>query len=338
MSALSPTPKVTVAIPVYNSASTLPRCLRSVMAQSVRDIEILVADDGSTDASAAVAAEFATQDQRIRVLRMPRNRGKSRAMNRMTEEARGEWFAVLDADDAYLPERLERLLGASEAAAVEMVADNITYFDAGIGSAVRTAFDPAMPLRFVTKHDLAANSNSFATFDFGILKPMMRRAFLLRHGLRYHEDACLSEDFYYLMNFFVAGGRGHIISEPLYQWTMPFGTISRRWTETGNGAWRYDYRNALRANRHFIEDMTRRGESEMVTMLRARERQYVSMIHYIDAQRAAADRRFVAAALNIGLHPSTYRVLATRVTGRFMRTLRRVAGRPARLAAQGVVQ
>jgi succinoglycan biosynthesis protein ExoO len=335
---LSLNPRVTVAIPVYNSAATLPRCLRSVMAQSVRDIEILVADDGSSDASADVAAEFAKQDQRIRLLQMPRNGGKSRAMNRMTDEARGEWFAVLDADDAYLPERLERLLGASEAASVEMVADNITYFDAGVGCAVQTAFDPTTPLRFVTKLDLAANSNSFATFDFGILKPMIRRDFLLRHRLRYHEDACLSEDFYYLMNFFVAGGRGHIISEPLYQWTMPFGAISRRWTETGNGAWRYDYRNALRANQHFLEDMTRRGETEMVTMLRARERQYISMIHYIDAQRAAADRRFVAAALGIGLHPSTYRVLANRVVGRFVRTMRRMAGRTERLGAQGLTQ
>src|SRR5262249_42157108 len=151
----SSSPKVTVAIPVYNSAATLPRCLRSVIAQTVGDIEILVVDDGSSDDSAAVVAEFARQDHRIRLLRMPRNGGKSRAMNRMTDEARGEWFAVLDADDAYLPERLERLIGASETAAVDMVADNITYFDAGIGHAVQTAFDATEPLRFVTKSDLA---------------------------------------------------------------------------------------------------------------------------------------------------------------------------------------
>jgi len=338
LSTLSPNPKVTIAIPVYNSAATLPRCLESAMAQSVRDIEILVVDDGSSDASATVAAEFARRDQRIRLLRMPTNGGKSRAMNRMTDEARGEWFAVLDADDAYLPQRLERLLGAADAAEVEMVADNITYFDAGVGCAVQTAFDPTAPMRFVTKRDLAANSNSFATFDFGILKPMMRREFLLQHRLRYHADSVLSEDFYYLMNFFVAGGRGYIISEPLYQWTMPFGAISRRWTETGNGAWRYDYRNALRANQHFLADMTRRGETEMVTMLRARERQYISMIHYIDAQRAAADRRFVAAALNIGLHPSTYGVLANRIVGRVMRTVRQKIGRTQRLATQGLSQ
>ena len=86
------------------------------------------------------------------------------------------------------------------------------------------------------------------------------------------------------------GGRLCLCSNALYDWTMPFGPLSRTWTSTGSGAWRYDYRNALIANAVFVERMQRLGETAMVRMLHARARQYVSMVHYIDAQRSALGR------------------------------------------------
>ncbi len=312
-------PKVTVAIPVYNSAKTLARCLDSAARQTMRDIEILVADDGSADDSAAVAQSFADRDARIRVIRLGQNGGKPRAMNRLVAAARGEWVAVLDADDTYAETRLERLVGMAEAHGVEMAADNIRYIDAGVEQVVRTGFDPSGPSRIVAKRDLTRNSDSFGEFDFGILKPVIRRDFLIAHGLTYFEETRLAEDFYYLMNFFVAGGRGYLSSEPLYNWTMPFGAISRRWTETGSGAWRYDYRQALRANEHFIAEMERRGEREVVAMLRARSRQYRAMIPYLDAQRLASEHRWYKALRTIAAHPSTYRLLAQRIAGRAWR-------------------
>ncbi len=125
---------VTVAIPVFNSAATLERCLRSAMVQSLHDIEILVADDGSTDASADIADRLAQQDHRISVVRMGVNGGKPRAMNALVDRARGTWIAVLDADDAYHPERLERLVACAEAAGVEMAADKSALYRCGRGA------------------------------------------------------------------------------------------------------------------------------------------------------------------------------------------------------------
>lgn len=296
------------------------------MRQTLDDIEILVADDGSTDGSAGVVERFAAEDSRIRLIRMEKNGGKPRAMNQMTEEARGVWFAVLDADDAYVPQRLTRLITAAEAAGVEMAADNQYYIDAGAGCVVQTAFQPGAETRIITRHDLSRNSNCFGSFDFGILKPVMRREFLMEHNLRYHEDARLSEDFYYLMDFFVAGGRGCLLSEPMYEWTLPFGPLSRQWTGTGQGAWRYDYRTALITNRHFLDRMRVSGDLEMVAVLKQREHQYTSMIHYIEAQRAAADGRPLTAAARIVTHPSTYGLLLRRIAGRVARTLQRKLG------------
>lgn len=339
MSDTAAPPRATIAIPVFNSADTLPRCLRSAMHQTLSDIEILVVDDGSADGSADVVKGFAAEDSRIRLLQAVQNGGKPRAMNRMTEEARGVWFAVLDADDAYLPQRLACLIKAAETAGVEMAADNQYYIDAGAGRVMQTAFPPGTTTRMVSKHDLAKNSDCFGNFDFGILKPVMRREFLIAHNLRYYEDARLSEDFYYLMDFFVAGGRGCLLSEPMYEWTLPFGPLSRQWTGTGQGAWRYDYRSALKTNRYFLDRMRASGELQMAAVLEHRERQYISMVHYIDAQRAAADGRLLAAAAGIATHPSTYSLLLRRVGGRLTRDFhRRVTAGARLLVAAGAEQ
>lgn len=324
-----PGPRVTVAIPVYNSAATLERCIRSASAQTLRDIEILVADDGSTDDSAAVAEALAQEDPRIVVLRMPQNGGKPRAMNTMVAAAKGEWVAVLDADDAFHPERLERLLAAAEASGVDMAADNLFYLDAGIGQVVRTGFDPNTPPQVIGTADLLRTASTFASFDYGILKPVMRRSFLMQHGLTYFEQTRLAEDFYYLLGYFVAGGRACLLGEPLYYWTLPFGTVSRQWTGTGGGAWRYNYRDALHANEHFIREMSRRGETGVVTMLQARSRQYRVMVHYLDAQRFAAEGQWMRSFGTIVTHPSTYRLLLSRIAGRVLRGLRRAPGAPA---------
>ena len=322
-----------MTIPVYNSAATLERCIRSAMRQSLRDIEIRVADDGSTDDSAAVADRLAAEDLRVTVIRLLPNQGKPAAMNRLIAAARGEWIAVLDADDAFEDERLARLVTAAERAGVEMVADNILYVDGGADRVVRTAFDPQSGSRTLSRHHLAANSDSYAEFDFGILKPIIRRDFLAANSLTYYEQTRLAEDFYYLMNFFVAGGTGLLLSEPGYFWTMPFGTLSRQWTRTGAGAWRYDYRQALLANQHFIAEMTRLGQTDMLAMLEARSRQYHAMIHYLDAQRLAAEGARLACVGTILGHPATWRLLARRVAGRLRRSL---SARDAK-AAQGIV-
>ena len=327
------TPQASILVPVYNSASTLRRCLASASAQTLRNLEIIVADDASTDDSAAVAEAMAAADPRIRVVRLAQNAGKPHAMNLMTAQARGDWLAVLDADDAYAPDRLACLIAAAEAHGTDMAADNLRYVDAGLpadasgfGAVLRTAFDTSEPDRVIALSDLVAAADSYAEFDYGILKPVIRRAFVEAHGLAYHEDSRLAEDFTYLLDYMVAGGRTVLCSAALYDWTMPFGTLSRQWTQTGAGAWRYDYRGALRANAHYIAMMQARGQHAVVAMLRRRGAQYAVMVHYIDAQRSAAEGRRAEALLTLLAHPSTWTLLGRRVTGRLRRAWRRPAG------------
>ena len=97
-------PRVTVVIPCFNAARFLRETLESALNQSHAPIEVLVIDDGSTDQSAAIAASYGPP---VRVISQT-NQGESVARNRGIEEARGSWIAFLDADDIWLPEKLER--------------------------------------------------------------------------------------------------------------------------------------------------------------------------------------------------------------------------------------
>lgn len=314
-------PKVTVVIPVFNSAGTLERCVRSAMRQTERDIEILIADDASTDGGAAIAQSLCDEDARVHLIRIDTNGGKSHAMNVMIAHAKGAWIAVLDADDYFLPTRLARMLATAGSTRVDLVADNLLYLDAGVGEVLRTGFTSFPTSRPLTLESLMRHNDNWANFDYGLLKPVIRRSFIENHNLLYYENTRLSEDFYYLLNFLVAGGRGCLIGEALYCWTMPFGTRSRTWTTTGSGAWRYNYRDALAANTHFITAMQTQNRQDVVTMLQRRGRQYQVMIHYLDAQRLASEGHGMAAVFRIIRRPSTYALLCRRVAGRVGRWL-----------------
>lgn len=96
------TPRFSVIIPAFNAAATLARAIESVRAQSWPAHEIIVVDDGSSDATAQVAAGFGDA---VRLIRQP-NRGVSVARNAGAAAASGDWLAFLDADDWYAPDRL----------------------------------------------------------------------------------------------------------------------------------------------------------------------------------------------------------------------------------------
>jgi len=105
-------PRISVIMPVHNRADVLPRAIGSVLEQELRDFELIVIDDGSTDASADVAESF--DDERIRVIRLGRNRGGNVARNEGIRAARAPLIAFLDSDDRYLPGKLAWVAGEFE--------------------------------------------------------------------------------------------------------------------------------------------------------------------------------------------------------------------------------
>ena len=103
----APAPAVSVLMPVYNGGRFLAAAVDSVLRQTMRDIELIAIDDGSQDASAAVLAEFAARDDRVRVFTQE-NQGIVAALNRALALARAPLVARMDADDIARPDRLDR--------------------------------------------------------------------------------------------------------------------------------------------------------------------------------------------------------------------------------------
>ena len=96
-------PKVSVIIPVYNTEAYVEQTLRSIMGQTLRDIELIVVNDGSTDGSLSVLERIATGDDRIRLYTQP-NKGLSQTRNAGIARARGEFIYFMDSDDLLEPD------------------------------------------------------------------------------------------------------------------------------------------------------------------------------------------------------------------------------------------
>jgi glycosyltransferase involved in cell wall biosynthesis len=108
-------PLVSVVIPAFNAAAHLGQTIASAAAQTYGTIEIIVVNDGSTDATEAIAVEFSARDSRIRVVNQS-NAGVGAARNAGIRLARGQYVAPLDADDLWAPNKLERQVACIQSA------------------------------------------------------------------------------------------------------------------------------------------------------------------------------------------------------------------------------
>ena len=110
---MSNQPKVSVIIPVYNVEKYLRECLDSVINQTLKDIEIICVDDGSTDNSLEILKEYAKKDKRLKVFTQ-KNQGAAVARNLGMKQAKGKYFSILDSDDFFALNMLELLYNKAE--------------------------------------------------------------------------------------------------------------------------------------------------------------------------------------------------------------------------------
>ena len=119
-------PFVTVLITTFNGMPYLTESVESVLAQSYRDYEVVVVDDGSTDSTAQHLHSI--RDPRLRVISLVGNRGRSAALNRGLAAARGVYVAIQDADDLSLPNRLEDQVSIVSRTGSDVVGGQVTVF------------------------------------------------------------------------------------------------------------------------------------------------------------------------------------------------------------------
>jgi succinoglycan biosynthesis protein ExoO len=270
--------RVTVIIPAYKVGDTLAMAAQSVLQQTERDLELIIVDDASPDNTFEVASMIANGDSRVRIIRQAVNGGKPRALNTATSQARGRWIAVLDGDDWYAPNRLERLLDAAEAAGVDMVTDNQIFFDLKANKCVGTAFPQGIGPRRFDLDAFMRESDPTARFDYGMLKQIYRADFIREHKVEYYEPARTGEDFYGLLCFFVAGGIGLVLDEPLYYYVQPFGMLSREWAQDGRRP--YNYELLVKINNHFVNELRGKLSPANLRLLEKRGRGLEAMMYF----------------------------------------------------------
>jgi glycosyltransferase involved in cell wall biosynthesis len=106
-------PLVSVVVPAFDAAANIRQTLNSVLAQTYQEIEVMVVDDGSSDATGAIVEDYVERDARFHLIRQ-RNAGVGAARNTAIRKARGKYIAPLDADDFWFPEKLEKQVACME--------------------------------------------------------------------------------------------------------------------------------------------------------------------------------------------------------------------------------
>nr|WP_164933232.1 glycosyltransferase family 2 protein [Corallococcus coralloides] len=207
-------PQVSVVIPAFNVERYLGAALDSALGQTVEDVEVVVVDDGSTDGTVAVARGYG--DARVRVFENERNQGPAWSRNAAIEQARGEWIAVLDSDDWWKADRLERLLALAEERRADIVCDDLLLVPEGEHEPRSTLFTVHAGRLGRIDGPFEVSALKMVVDDYGILKPLFRREFLIANGLRYNPAFRAGEDFELLLRCLLASGRMVVSHEALY--------------------------------------------------------------------------------------------------------------------------
>jgi GT2 family glycosyltransferase len=211
-------PTFSVLIAVYDAADVVAEAVASALAQSVPPLELIVCDDGSTDDAAGALAPFR---DRLRLIRQE-NGGEASAKNTAARAAAGDFVAILDADDVYLPERLEALgeLARRRPDLDVLTTDAVLEVD---GEPVRRCYTEELPFEVEDQRAEILRRN----FVFGLAA--VRRERLLAAG-GFDESLRYATDWDLWMRLILDGSRVGLVDEPLARYRLRAGSLSSQRT------------------------------------------------------------------------------------------------------------
>lgn len=207
-------PLVSVIIPVYNAAPELARCIESIRRQTYENLEILLIDDGSLDASAPICEMYARVDSRLCVHEKS-NSGVSATRNLALALARGKYLQFVDSDDYLAPEATELLVRRAEATGCDLV---IAHYFRVIGEEITEHGFLTGRTKVMDQQEFARElMDEPASFYYGVMWNKLYRADLIRlHGIQCHEELHWSEDFLFNLEYIRYADTFCALDTPVY--------------------------------------------------------------------------------------------------------------------------
>lgn len=217
---------VSIIVPVYNAERYLEKCVSSILAQTEGDFQLILVDDGSTDASAEICDEFAKKDSRVMVIHQ-KNAGVSAARNAGLDAACGEYICFVDPDDTLEPDMLEHTTTAALTNGADLV-----------------LFDPYV--RFQGRSDVSVDSIPFlpgnTSYEKKQISPaqlrfmagtvwrfLYQRDLIERNKLRFDTTLPLSEDRLFNITAMGCCKKIYYLREPLYHYWINPGSAARKY-------------------------------------------------------------------------------------------------------------
>ena len=216
-------PMVSIIVPIYNAEQYLRRCVDSILNQEYTDFELLLVNDGSTDASGDICEEYGDRDPRVIVIQKE-NTGVSDSRNRAIDRARGKYLQFLDSDDWITPDATRLFVRAAEEYGCDMV---ISDFYRVVGERLSTKGDIEEE-GVLTREEFAAHMmENPADFYYGVLwNKLYRRDIVEEHNLRMDTDINWCEDFMFNLEYIRYAKVFYALHAPIYYYVKRKGSLA----------------------------------------------------------------------------------------------------------------
>lgn len=263
---------VSVIIPCFNASKFICRAVESVLAQNEIPLpQIIIVNDASTDDTGEVIRGLAESHPNVEAYDNSKNLGPAGSRNYALSKVTGDWVAVLDADDAYEPGRLKRLMEAAEENSLDVIADLPLMYDLAADS-----FSPDQLSTSENEIELLSVSHflghdSESGLDLGLLKPVFSRRLLTEGLLRYPESIRHAEDCALYVSLVRSGLKFGLLREAYYIFSTRIGAISGAFSP--GSVTQVDYLSIAQQARNMKTEFSAAGEldRELEGLLDARE-------------------------------------------------------------------
>lgn len=211
-------PIVSVIIAAFNAEDYIVTAVSSALAQTMTQLEVIVVNDGSTDATSSTLQSI--HDERVRLYNLAANQGPSFCRNYAIERAEGDWIAILDSDDWWDPRRLDVLLQTAIGNQAHVVCDDL-YLVRDEASAPQSTYLKSRETVIGQFTELTTiTALRMICDDYGVLQPLIRTNFLKENSIWYKDNHRFGEDFVFLLDCLMAGATMMLYPLPYYYYRV----------------------------------------------------------------------------------------------------------------------